>query len=441
MRHRRPGVPIAVGLALGLLLVFGLVRSEPAVALESDEQRLLGLINTYRAENGLGALSPSPTLQTAAERHSEDMSTYGFFSHTTQASSYYAPGSGHADRVQAEGYPSDAYTAENLAVDYATPEEVFVAWQNSPGHNSALLDGSYSAAGIGHVGAYWTLNLGSVSGAGEAPETPSAVEEQYDEEPVAQEAQDEEPDTTDEQYEDRYAAQAQYDAQEGGETGPEETSGETTAGASPAGAQYDERAATEEQADAAVPAAPAEDEAEAPSEEAIRRYVAEALAAEEQYDPQGASVPEDGTDSAGLAPEPNPAPIGRASQETSVVEEPVGVEEEVPTVASPSAEPAPATVAGVVEPAAEAESAERAPTTPEEITIEQPATEEAASGTVEVEAAGGTTGDGPSENGGNGEGSVYGIAVLPDTGGVSVGMIALGLLLVCGGLVSRRALR
>jgi len=433
MRHRRLGVPIAVGLALGLLLVFGLARSEQAVALESDEGRLLDLINAYRAENGLGALSPSPTLQTAAERHSEDMSTYGFFSHTTQASSYYAVGSGHADRVQAEGYPSDSYTAENLAVDYATPEEVLVAWQNSPGHNSALLDGSYSAAGIGHVGAYWTLNLGSISGATQEtePETPPADEEQY-EEPEAQEeqyeepeAQEAEPGAADDQYEDQYDVQDQYDEEAAGEeSGSEETTEETsdeegTTRGAPAATQYEEGVAEEETAEAEEPAATTEDETEAPSDEDIERYVAEMLAAEEQYDAQDASGSSDEAGEEAPTPKPTAEPTGRAPQEADALKEndfteaPEVVEEpevEISAPEQPATEPATAAASGEDEPAPEAE-----------------------------EVAGES--DEPSESDGSEEESVYGIAVLPNTGGSSVAMLALGLLLVCGGLVSRRALR
>jgi hypothetical protein len=306
MRHRRLGVPIAlIGLLLGLSLVAGVTRPDEARALESDEQQLLDLINAYRAENGLGALSPSPTLQTAAERHSEDMSTYGFFSHTTQASSYYPVGSGHAARVQAEGYPADAYTAENLAVDYATPEEVLVAWQSSPGHNAALLDGTYTAAGIGHVGPYWTLDMGSAGGA-ESPvpnDAAAAVTEQYEEpEQPATEEEPREPAGTEGQYEEQYAGQARYDAEDSGET-PEEAASleEAPASEEPSavGDRYETREVTEADVDEAAGATPPE---ETPSEEAVERYVAEALAAEDQYDPSEVSGAESSDEDPGTIP-------------------------------------------------------------------------------------------------------------------------------------------
>jgi len=62
-----------------------------------------------------------------------------------------------------EGYPTDAATAENIAWGQPTAEEVFDDWRRSPEHDAAMLDGQYTAGGVGHVGTYWTADFGSVS--------------------------------------------------------------------------------------------------------------------------------------------------------------------------------------------------------------------------------------------------------------------------------------
>ena len=163
MRVRRWAAFLALYLAIGCFLVLGPVRLDQARAAETEEQRLLELINGYRQENDVGPLVPSGTLSTSAGRHSEDMSSHDFFSHSTRESSYYPGGSSPADRAAREGYPTNVYMGENIALGQQTAEEVFEAWRNSPVHDAAMLGEQYTAAGIGHVGSYWTADFGSVA--------------------------------------------------------------------------------------------------------------------------------------------------------------------------------------------------------------------------------------------------------------------------------------
>lgn len=163
MRVRRWAAFLALYLAVGCFLVLGPVRVDQARAAETEEQRLLELINGYRQENGIGPLVPSGTLSTSAGRHSEDMSSHDFFSHSTKESSYYPGGSSPAERAAQEGYPTNVYMGENIALGQQTAEEVFEAWRNSPVHDDAMLGEQYTAAGIGHVGSYWTADFGSVA--------------------------------------------------------------------------------------------------------------------------------------------------------------------------------------------------------------------------------------------------------------------------------------
>ncbi len=163
MRVRRWAAFAVPCLVVGLFLVLGPVHLHQARAAGAEESRLLELINGYRQENGLGPLVLSGVLSTSAQRHSEDMATHDFFSHSTRESSYYPSGSGPADRAAREGYPTNVYTAENIALGQQTAKEVFEDWRGSPVHNAAMLGEQYMAAGIGRVGSYWTADFGSVS--------------------------------------------------------------------------------------------------------------------------------------------------------------------------------------------------------------------------------------------------------------------------------------
>jgi uncharacterized protein YkwD len=145
----------------------GFNQSADASSYDAEERQFLDLINGYRQENGLEPLLLSDTLAVAAERHSEDMARYSFFAHNTAASSYYAAGAEPWDRMEAEGYEYNTYKGENIAVGYETAEEAFRAWQESPSHNSAMLDGRYRVIGIARINDpgsvhewYWTTDFG-----------------------------------------------------------------------------------------------------------------------------------------------------------------------------------------------------------------------------------------------------------------------------------------
>ncbi len=161
MRVRRWVAFAALCLGLILSLVLGPARQDETRADESEAERLLELINGYRQENGVAPLVPSETLLTTAGRHSEDMATYGFFSHESKESSYYPEASELIDRTAWEGYPADTYLAENIAWGQDTAEEVFEDFRLSPDHDTNMLNGYYTAAGIGYRGSYWTVDFGS----------------------------------------------------------------------------------------------------------------------------------------------------------------------------------------------------------------------------------------------------------------------------------------
>jgi hypothetical protein len=122
----------------------------------------LGLINQYRAQNGLEPLAMSPTLTTAARDHSQDMATQNYFDHTG------LNGSTFSQRIAAAGYPGGTL-AENIFAGDPTAQGAFEWWRNSPGHNANMLNPAYKAIGIGRAtapgsdfGWYWTTTFGDV---------------------------------------------------------------------------------------------------------------------------------------------------------------------------------------------------------------------------------------------------------------------------------------
>jgi uncharacterized protein YkwD len=129
---------------------------------DAEEVAFLGLVNQYRAENGLEPLAMSPTLTAAARDHSLDMGTQNYFDHTG------LNGSTFSQRIAAAGYPGGT-TAENIFAGDPTAQGAFESWRNSPGHNANMLNPAYKAIGIGRAtaqgsdfGWYWTTTFGDV---------------------------------------------------------------------------------------------------------------------------------------------------------------------------------------------------------------------------------------------------------------------------------------
>src|SRR3954451_17719422 len=76
-------------------------------SLDSEEQAFLTLINNYRAQNGLAALSLSTNLDRSSTWLAIDMAQKNYFSHTDSL------GRDPSTRAQQCGYPSGA--GENIA--------------------------------------------------------------------------------------------------------------------------------------------------------------------------------------------------------------------------------------------------------------------------------------------------------------------------------------
>jgi uncharacterized protein YkwD len=111
----------------------------------------LCLINKLRQQRRLRALTDSPQLDRAADRHAREMVADQYFSHDSP------DGNGVSDRVKGagylRGYPS-WQVGENLAWGSgleSTARRIVLAWMGSTGHKRNLLDPSYREAGLAVV--------------------------------------------------------------------------------------------------------------------------------------------------------------------------------------------------------------------------------------------------------------------------------------------------
>ncbi len=130
----------------------------PAAGNLSYEQQVLAITNTERAKAGCKPLAYNAKLATAARKHSQDMATNDYFSHTSQ------DGTSFATRITNAGYKWSG-AAENIAKGQRTPADVMKAWMNSSGHRANILNCGLKDLGVGL--AYqgktpiWTQDFGS----------------------------------------------------------------------------------------------------------------------------------------------------------------------------------------------------------------------------------------------------------------------------------------
>ena len=156
---QRLGLVASLGVAIAVLAVAFTPR--PAAALDSEEQGFLGLINQYRAANGLGSLTLNGKLDDAASWMSQDMGAQNYFSHTD------SQGRDPFVRMSAFGYGYNTWKGENLAAGVESGQAAFDLWKGSPGHNANMLNPNFTVVGIARAygsgstfGWYWATNFG-----------------------------------------------------------------------------------------------------------------------------------------------------------------------------------------------------------------------------------------------------------------------------------------
>ncbi len=166
---RLPAVLLIAAIILG---TFALKATLPAEALtnctytdttfDSEEQAFLTLINSYRAQNSLGALTVSTNLNRASGWLANDMATHNYMDHTDSI------GRSFGTRIQQCDVQFSS-AAENIAAGYVTGADVFNGWKSSAGHNANMLGAAYKQIGIARVyyanstyGWYWATDFSSI---------------------------------------------------------------------------------------------------------------------------------------------------------------------------------------------------------------------------------------------------------------------------------------
>lgn len=143
------------------------VKYEAAISaalsdMEAMRSSMLARVNQERTTNGgLPALVINPLLNESAQKKSEDMFTKDYFAHESPEG--VTP---HA-LITGTGYPART-SAENLAKEPKTVDEVMTGWMNSPGHRANVLFDGIEEAGFGlkfgrnasgfHI--FWTQHFG-----------------------------------------------------------------------------------------------------------------------------------------------------------------------------------------------------------------------------------------------------------------------------------------
>jgi uncharacterized protein YkwD len=143
--------------------------TQPAVAAAAHtpaRKVLVRRINHVRARHGLRPVRASRIVHSAAIRHSDDMMSRNYFSHTSPT------GSTMVDRIQKTGYVSGYswVAGETLAWGWGTHKgarATVKAWMHSPEHRAILLSPKYRVIGaaracgtyLGYPGAcVWTAD-------------------------------------------------------------------------------------------------------------------------------------------------------------------------------------------------------------------------------------------------------------------------------------------
>lgn len=123
-----------------LLVLLFACRAFASDSSEITVQRVVELMNVYRAEESLPPLHLDSSLMRAAEARMRDMEDGGWWSHESpEGTSPFT------------WIPIDydyVYAAENLAAGFETAPLLVQSWMESPGHRANILGAQYSDCGI-----------------------------------------------------------------------------------------------------------------------------------------------------------------------------------------------------------------------------------------------------------------------------------------------------
>jgi uncharacterized protein YkwD len=160
--------PVTVPVATAPDVYRGLARPGAKLDLAAAQE----LISSYRARNGLPAVSIDPRLTAIAEAQAQAMASADQLSHAL-------PGRGDfTARLRAGGFRT-AVAAENVGAGHYTLAEAFGSWRGSRSHDANMLLGGATRMGIAIAHAprskckvYWALVLAAPESEAPAPGGP-----------------------------------------------------------------------------------------------------------------------------------------------------------------------------------------------------------------------------------------------------------------------------
>ena len=127
-----------------------------------NRKKLLELVNNYRKSGcncGTQYMPPvqpvvwNDLLESAAQKHSNDMNKNNFFSHTS------SNGKNPGDRISEAGYNWSTF-GENIARGRNTENDVINIWMNSADHCKNIMNPDFMEMGVAASGNYWTQIFG-----------------------------------------------------------------------------------------------------------------------------------------------------------------------------------------------------------------------------------------------------------------------------------------
>lgn len=132
------------GLVLSQIMMGITYYSGPGITSETPEvmaKNIITVINTKRAENGLGPLTEDAALDQAAKLKLDDMFTNNYWEHKSPS------GVQAWDFIKQTGYTYE-YAGENLARGYHDSTSAVNAWMDSQTHKDNLLGTNYTQTGV-----------------------------------------------------------------------------------------------------------------------------------------------------------------------------------------------------------------------------------------------------------------------------------------------------
>ena len=153
MARRTAGFIVLVIAAAGLWAVAtpaGATSAHRASATRALEQGVLEDMNAFRREHGLAQLRMSSALSSAARKHSTDMATRGYFSHTSVGGTPF-------DRRIARFYPmgNKHYWSVGENLLWSSPDvdaaHALEMWINSFEHRKVMLTARWREIGLAAV--------------------------------------------------------------------------------------------------------------------------------------------------------------------------------------------------------------------------------------------------------------------------------------------------